>query len=390
MMLYTAGVSFDNRSRRYLLYANQDYSFPILQPIQKAILRNGDQVAWFVHGDAHANLYLQPSDQQFASVDAVMDYNPFAVITPNNTVPYFFPGIKTQVFHGFNARKRSRNGVDSHFTIRGFFDLYCTHGPSTTKIFKQLSNSLRHFMVIETGWPKIDTLIAQSSVRTSDRSGEQSGHQSDGQSDGQLGRQSDGSGHQSGGHRPVVMLTSTFSKNLTCAIHLLPMVKQLVDRNDMDWVVQFHPKMASTVVDAYKAIKADNYQFVETSDVMPWLARADVMVSDTSSILQEFLQLERPVVTFRNRTPGPWLIDIQNPEDLPRAIEQALACPAELIDEIRSHNAQLHPYTDGRSSERVLQAIDTYSTMASKPGRSKPFNLIRKFKMRKELAYWTW
>ena len=352
-------MSPHNPPRRYLLYADQDYSFPILHPIQKAILRQGDRVAWFVHGDAHADLYLQTSDQQFTSVDAVIDYNPFAVITPNNTVPYFFPGIKTQVFHGFNARKRSKNGVDSHFTIRGFFDLYCTHGPSTTQVFQELSSTLQHFMVIETGWPKMDTLIEQSSQQTA-------------------------------GHRPVVMLTSTFSKNLTCAMHLLPVVKQLVSRNDMDWLVQFHPKMSSSIVNKYKAIKADNYQFVETSDVMPWLARADVMVSDTSSILQEFLQLERPVVTFRNRTPGPWLIDIQNPEDLRGAIEQALACPAELIDEIRSHNAQLHPYTDGRSSDRVLKAIETYSKSAGKPGRSKPFNLIRKVKMRKELAYWTW
>ena len=320
-----------------------------------------------MHGDAHADLYLQSSDQQFTSVGAVIDFDPFAVITPNNTVPYFFPGIKTQVFHGFNARKRSRNGLDSHFTIRGFFDLYCTHGPSTTQVFQQLSNTLQHFTVIETGWSKMDPLIEQSSRQSSSQSS-----------------------CQAAGHRPVVMLTSTFSKNLTCAPHLLPVVKQLVGRNEMDWLVQFHPKMSPSIVNEYKAIKADNYQFVETSDVLPWLARADVMVSDTSSILQEFLQLERPVVTFRNRTPGPWSIDIKNPEDLCGAIEQALARPAELIDEIRSHNAQLHPYTDGRSSERVLQAIDNYSKLAGIPGRSKPLNLIRKFKMRKELGYWTW
>ncbi len=346
-----------NSPRRYVLYANEDYSFPILSPIQEAIRQRGDQVAWFVHGNAQPERYLQDADSVCTSVDAVFDYNPFAVITANNTLPHFFPGIKTQVFHGFNARKRSSGGVDSHFAIRGFFDLYCTHGPSTTQVFQQLSDVHQHFKVIETGWSKMDTLFRQPA-------------------------------YQNPRHRPTIIVTSTFSKNLTCALYLLPAIKQLIAQNDMDWMVQFHPKMSPSIVAEYKAIKADNYQFIETSDVLPYLAKADVMVSDTSSILQEFLQLERPVVTFRNRTPGPWLIDIHEPEALQGAIEKALTRPALLIEEIKSYNAQLHPYTDGHSSERVLQAIDDFSSADIKPSKSKPLNLVRKFKMRKELAYW--
>ena len=347
----------DKLPRRYLLYANQDYSFPILRPIQEAITERGSQVAWFVHGNANAESYLQETDQLCKSVEAVMDFEPFAVITPNNTVPHFFPGIKTQVFHGFNARKRSSGGVDSHFAIRGFFDLYCTHGPSTTQLFQQLSETFQHFRVVETGWSKIDTLLRQPPYRNPTQ-------------------------------RPTVMLTSTFSKNLTCAMQLLPAITQLVARNDKDWLVQFHPKMSPLIVDAYKAIKAGNYQFVETSEVMPYLAKADVMVSDTSSILQEFLQLNRPVVTFRNRTPGPWLIDIQKPDELQDAIEQALTRPPGLMQEIKNYNMLLHPYTDGRSSERVLGAIDRFSTVDMNSLKSKPLNVIRKFKIRKELNYW--
>ena len=350
-------MSSHNSPSRYLLYANQDYSFPILRPIQEAIEQRGSQVAWFVHGNVHPERYLQDADSVCASVDAVRDYNPFAVITANNTLPHFFPGIKTQVFHGFNARKRSNDGVDSHFAIRGFFDLYCTHGPSTTQVFQQLSDVHQHFRVIETGWPKMDTLIRQPV-------------------------------YQNPRLRPTVIVTSTFSKNLSCARHLLPAFKQLVAENDMDWMVQFHPKMPSSIVAEYKTIKADNYQFIETSDVAPYLAQADVMISDTSSILQEFLQLERPVVTFRNRTPGPWLIDIHEPEKLRSAINMAQTRPPQLIKEIKSYNAQLHPYTDGHSSERVLQAIDDFSTADIKPSKSKPLNLVRKFKMHKELAYW--
>lgn len=345
------------RPRRYLLYASQDYSFPILKPIQQALAKRCDQVAWFVHGNANAKQYLQPSDPLYNSVAGVMAYEPFAIITPNNTVPHFFPGIKCQVFHGFNARKRSRGGLDSHFAIRGFFDLYCTQGPSTTKVFQQLSARHKHFKVVETGWPKMDAL-------------------------GQL------PAYQNPNKRPIILLTSTFSKRLSCALHLLPVIKQLVANNDMDWMVQFHPKMAPEIVAQYTAIQADNYQFVETSDVMPFLLKADVMVSDTSSILQEFLQLRRPVVTFRNRTPGPWLIDIQEPDELREAINTALSRPQALIEEIQQHNAELHPYTDGRSSERVLHAIENFANDEKNSLRSKPLNLMRKFKLRKEMGYW--
>ena len=147
--------------RRYLLYAYHDYSFPILEPIREAIAARGGEVAWFVHGKARPEHYLKDTDNLLETVDAVIDYDPFAVVTPNNTVPHFFPGIKAQIFHGFNARKRSKGGVDSHFSIRGFFDLYCTQGPSTTQVFQDLSDRHEHFAVIETGWPKMDNLAKQ-------------------------------------------------------------------------------------------------------------------------------------------------------------------------------------------------------------------------------------
>jgi CDP-glycerol glycerophosphotransferase (TagB/SpsB family) len=156
----------------------------------------------------------------------------------------------------------------------------------------------------------------------------------------------------------------------------------------MNWLVQFHPKMADSISTDYKAIQAQNYRFIETSNVLPYLRQADVMVSDTSSILQEFLQLERPVITLRNRTPGPWLIDIQNPTELEAAIKLALTRPQHVIEQIKRYNTGLHPYSDGQSSVRVLQAIDDFSQTDPTELKPKPLNLVRKFKLRKDLSYW--
>ncbi len=341
-------------SRRYLFFACHNYCFSILRPLQDAIRARGDEVSWFILGDRINPQYLTDDEQRCLTVDEVMAYQPLAVFTPNNVVPHFFPGIKVQVFHGFNARKRSD---DDHFGLRGFFDLYCTHGPCTTEVFQQLAEKKGYFKVVETGWPKVDYLLS-------------------------------GSEKERKPSKPTVILTSTFSKNLTCAPHLYSTIERLVKKNSMQWLVQFHPEMDSSIVQMYKAIKAENYQFIETSDVIPYLRLADVMVCDTSSILQEFMQLERPVVTFKNRTPGPWLIDVDKPDDLEQAIERALLRPEKLMSEIRRYNANLHPYSDGQSSVRVLDAADKF--IASKPRalRRKPLNILRKIKICRQLNYW--
>lgn len=344
-------------ARRYLFYASENYAFPVLRPVQQVIRQRGDQVAWFLTGNALAGGQIEKEEQQLHSVTEVKKYNPRAVLTPANTVPHFFPGIKVQVFHGFNARKRTRGDLDSHFTLRGFFDLYCTQGPSTTATFQQLADRYRYFEVVETGWPKMDPLFVDQP---------ESGK----------------------GTRPKVILTSTFSERLSCAPHLLDTVKQLVAKNDRDWVVQFHPKMPADVVASYKSISAENYQFVDSADVLPFLREADVMVSDTSSVLQEFMLLHRPVVTYRNRNPGPWLLDIDQPGQLEDAINVALQRPAKLMAEIEKYNKDLHPYTDGKSSQRVLDAVDRMADAPRSSLKPKPFNLLRKLKIRKQLNYW--
>ena len=47
---------------------------------------------------------------------------------------------------------------------------------------------------------------------------------------------------------------------------------------------------------------------------MPLLQRADAMLCDSSSIILEFMFLDKPVVTFRNSHPGPHLIDVDRPK----------------------------------------------------------------------------
>ncbi|MET0356958.1 MAG: hypothetical protein ABW044_09275, partial [Cellvibrio sp.] len=135
-------------SKNYLFFGTERYTLGIMRPIEAAIKARGGNVAWFFGGPGAED--LSSDDHLLKTVSDVKQWNPIAVITPNNTVPHFFPGVKVQTFHGFDA------GKPRHIYIRGFFDLYCTTGPSDTRAFSKLAEKMQHFAVVETGWPKLD------------------------------------------------------------------------------------------------------------------------------------------------------------------------------------------------------------------------------------------
>jgi len=343
-------------AKHYLFYISQNYSYAILRPLQSAILARGDQVAWFLEGKEVNASYLLANELQLNSVRAVRQYHPDVVFIPGNVVPDFISGIKIGVFHGFNSGKLNRRGFEDHFNIRGCFDLYCTQGPNTTLPFIELAKQHQHFSVKQTGWPALDPLFDLTKV--------------------------------SGNTKPTILMCSTFSRALTCAPHLFETVKRLSESGKWKWLIQFHPKMPTEIIEQYKSLESDNLSFVETDNVIPLLQQADVMVCDTSSVLMMFLMLNKPVVTFNNIAPKDYMVNISEENKLEESIEYALSYPAELKAKVENFINDTHPYVDGQSSQRVLAAADELLVGRNVAKKNKPLNLLRRFKMRKKLNYW--
>ncbi len=342
------------KQQKYIFYISQNYSFSVLRPLQKAIKARGDKVAWFMTGNEINKSYLHEDEEHLTSVEQVKNYSPNAVFVTGNVVPDFFPGVKITVFHGFDARKRAN---DDHFFIRNYFDLYCTQGPDTTNKFQKLAEQHGNFRVVKTGWTKLDPLFTSNTEPVVNK-------------------------------KPVILYSSTFTKKLTSAPYLLKTIEEISKNGKYQWLITFHPKMDSSIVDAYKNIQHENLTFIETDDVIPLLLEADVMLCDTSSILQEFLILNKPVVTFNNRLPDECMINVTSPEDVLPALDRALSRPADLMKKIQLYAERLHPYCDGKSSERVLDAVDWYIKEGHRGLKSRSLDLIRKIKIRKELGYY--
>ncbi len=338
-------------SKHYLLYGSERYALAILRPLQEAIRARGDQVAWFFDGPGGEDLVA--GETWLRTVEEVRHFNPIAVVTSSNAVPHFFPGVKVETFHGFDA------GKPRHIYIRGFFDLYCTTGPKDTRAFGDIAAKVGHFTVRETGWPKLDPFLREIAgaippVR----------------------------------QPPVILYHSTFSPSWSAAEILHDKVRDLSRDGRYRWIVTFHPKMNPETRDKYLALQNDYLRFADNDNILDLFPQVDMMCSDTSSALNEFLLTGKPVVTFKNRRPGPQLIDIDDPEQFAPAIERARSRPPELMKAIEDYANSIHPYRDGRSSERVLDAIDDFIAAGGRSRKRKPLNLWRKLKIRRRIGYW--
>lgn len=336
--------------KKYLLFVNQAYSFAILRPLQDAIRRRGDQAAWFI---AKMELFdqLQQDELHLKTIKEVSDFKPRAVFAPGNWVPHEFPGVKVQVFHGFGIEKKG------HFKIRGLFDLYCTHGPLTTQAFKQAAHKKGYFEVVETGWPKVDSLFLNRKPKSS-------------------------TGTQ-------ILYAPTFSPSLSSAQALAETIKELSLKHDWNWTIKFHPKMDSHTIELYRSICNKQLQVSMENDISKLMYDADVLISDTSSVVTEFLLLDKPVITFRNRQPGAHTVNIDKVEDLENTILKVLTNAKQYISEAKVFIDKMHPYRDGKSSERVLDATDAFIQRGQSHLKKKPLNLWRKYKISKRMRNYT-
>lgn len=345
--------------RRYLFFVNQPYAYSILRPLQEAIRKRGDSVVWFVAGCTTEP--LAPDELRLKTVTEVMEYQPDATFVPGDWVPYFFPGIKVEVFHGIARNKRghgSENESD-HYRIRGWFDLYCTHADKDTAKFQALAKQYGHFAVAKTGWPKLDPLFLQSSSKPS---------------------------RTSTASIKTVFYASTFSRSITSAPDLVDEISRLSQTGRWRFIVTLHPKIDQAIVEQYRAIENENLRYVESDEpLLPAMNEADIMLCDTSSIMFEFMFLDKPVVTLRTRTPGPYLIDVASPDAIEAALIKAAQRPESLMQAMHNLCSELHSFRDGCASERVLDAVDDFLAHQQGKLKKKPLNVIRKLKVRHRL-----
>ena len=99
--------------------------------------------------------------------------------------------------------------------------------------------------------------------------------------------------------------------------------------------------------------------------------------------------MDRPhFLGTKNKEPEAHLLNITTAKDLFSTIEQALKAEPYLLEKIQYNTHLMHPYFDGKSSARVLDAAEKIIQSPPTNLKNKPRNLLRKLKMRKKLGCW--
>ncbi len=336
-----------------ILFCELPYSYEILYPLYKAGLKRDYKQLWFIPEAVKSQLRLDQDLEITSNIKDLHDFQSDAILVPTNSIPHYLKGVKVQIFHGFAGEKKG------HFRIRHYFDLYLTQGPYFTRQFQAFAKKHKNFHVVETGWSKPDLyyqeqlpfqqkknkILADNSINT------------------------------------IVLYAPTFSPSLASAADLLPELISLAKNEPIYLFVKFHDKMNPKLIYEYKQ-KFDGFENVEImtrKDIIQILNISDYLISDTSSVVYEFILLNKPALTYRSRSKNINWIDIQNPQQLIPAFKN-MVTNDEYVSKRENIISEYHPYTDGKSSERMWDAVEKYISEQGVPIQRK-LSLYRRLKV---------
>ena len=342
---------------RFVHFVTQGYSLSVVKPLIAEVRRRGA---------GESLLFVPPRLKHLVDFEVAVTssfteachFCPDIVFVPGNVIPYRLPGLKVQIFHGLCEEK------GGHYKITGFFDLYCTSGPLITSRFQQLAAHWGHFAVQETGWPKVDSILAPYERRAlCQRLGLNAEHK-------------------------IVLYAPTFSPKFKSTDIIRPVLPTL-PRPDEIWLIKFHDLMPVKEQRFFQNLSRDSFRIIEGYDNVPLLQAADILVSDTSSIVYEFLLLDKPVITIGALVRLEKGLNVLRSADLRPALDACRTHPQQLSAQRRLVMAQIHPYRDCDNSRRVIAAAEEFlHTGQWHKLRRKPLNLFRKWQVLSLMRTW--
>jgi len=333
---------------KYLFYISKKYSIPIIQPLRDYLERTGEDYVLFVSDKVKRTLSSDWNPKRImTNVDQAIAFNPDFALAPGNFIDFRIPGIKVQIFHGLGVEK------ESHYKIRHFFDVYLTSGPLVTKRFKKLQQRYKTFIVLETGWPKVDYILNYSKNSLRQKYGIPE-------------------------NKKVVLYAPTFSRKMESASDLLTFIPDIINDDEV-WIIKFHELMNKEISEGIQNTDSDKIKIIDTFDITPLLHVADCILSDTSSVLYEFLTLKKPVVTYRTMSRPEKGINIDQPKQLREAINLAL------VNGVSSDNMhclkEVNPYLNSEIAANIFGKLKQIKEKNLLDGIHRRANLVRKLQV---------
>ena len=339
---------------KVILFCKNSYAFEILKPLADEGGKRSYRLLWYFLPQLEKKFPFK-NQNYTTSLEEAMKYQSDVILVPGNEVPHFLRGVKVQIFHGFAGEKKG------HFRIRNYFDLYLTQGSYFTEQFYKLRDKYRNFYVAETGWSKLDPLFNKT------------------KNEYLIEKQQLLDAHNV---EHLVLYAPTFSPSLASAKILQHQICTLGSRADTLVVVKFHDLMKVGIIARYKMLaeQVENLIIVDDQNILKYLRMADILISDTSSVIYEFILLDKPVITYCTKSTKGYWENITQPNNLVNIYEKLLN-QDDYKDKRKEVISLYHPYVDGQSSRRVYDAIEEYIDNYGIPN-SRSVSLYRQIKIK--------
>ena len=335
---------------KYIFYIAKAYSIPIIQPLAEYLDKQGSDYRFYVSEKVYKRRPESWDENKILlRLKDARNYKPDFVLCPGNFVDFRIPGLKVQVFHGLGVEK------DVHYKIRHFFDIYLTSGPYVTERYKNLQDKYGYFLIRETGWPKIDYILNYPA----------------GNIPKDLNLPED---------KKVILYAPTFSTQHESVSSLTDVIPQIM-KDDEFWIFKFHELMDPDLIKDYQALDKLKALVLVDAEITPYLHASNVMISDTSSVIYEFMVLDKPIITYKTQARQDKGIDIKKPDELRIALDRSFANPDEFKKNRRRNLEEINPYLDGKISERVFRELQAILEQNIRAKKRKPFNMFRKLQV---------
>jgi hypothetical protein len=234
-------------------------------------LRTATDKGWAYDSAAMYRPFNIPSDR-LLSVDAIQERSFDVLFSANKKIllPPENVGTRIQIFHGVSFRNR---GVRPENLV---YDLFFLIGPYMRRKFIDAGLLTEHApRMVEIGFPKTDALLTGTLDRTI-----------------LLAR------YGFEGTRPVLLYAPTGEPHNSLETMGKEVIRRLADTDKYDLLIKPHDHPANAInwFDELAPLQGPHTQVVRDLDVIPLLFLADLLITDASSVANEYALLNRPIM----------------------------------------------------------------------------------------------
>jgi len=244
-------------------------------------------------------------------------------------------------------------------------DLLCVPGPFARKVLK---NKLT-IPVVETGMPKLDPVF-----------------------NGKFDKPAICASLGVNPQNPIILFAPTFNRDLSAMFGLGEQI-QVLAKEGATLLIKLHGTALNHFVNLYGKLARENPDiiFIQDGNLAPYLSISDVLVSDVSSAMFEFMALDKPVVLYNSpnwqKYHGfdPQNIEYQwrdfafqgsSMEEISRGVDEALENPGKYADKRTEYSAKLFSPEKGSACQNVWNACKAMISSPVKASHSPKFSVI--------------